>query len=99
MPAATGDFLQFPPQPCYSLLANGTHSQSREAMNRQSVWLFVARMEVTMWALFFCGERVSRLFRNEKEAVRAARVSGLFDNDVLLENYEIRRVREPHQAA
>jgi hypothetical protein len=56
-------------------------------------------MEVIMWALFFCGERVSRLFRNEKEAIRAARVSGLFDNDVLLENYEIRKVEEPHRAA
>ena len=68
-------------------------------MNRKSAPPFVARMEVTMWALFFCGERVSRLFRNEKEAIRAARISGLFDNDVLLENYEIRMVKEPHRAA
>lgn len=52
-----------------------------------------------MWALFFCDERVSRLFRNEKEAIRAARVSGLFDDDVLLENYEIRKVEEPYRAA
>jgi len=55
-------------------------------------------MEVIMWALFFCGERVSRLFRNEKEAIRAARVSGLFDNDALLENYEIRKIKEPRAA-
>lgn len=45
-----------------------------------------------MWALFYQGERVSRLFVSQAEARRAARHSGFFDGDELMESYEIKTV-------
>ncbi len=46
-----------------------------------------------MWALFYQGERVSRLFASRTLAQRAARHSGFYDGDQLMESYEIRPVR------
>ena len=45
-----------------------------------------------MWALFYHRERVSRLYRSERDVRRAARHSGLLGGERLLEDYEIKTV-------